>query len=274
MDGNTRIIISKDFEENQIYRILEYYDYSLIEPKTGLYNYCVIFFSGFNENSAKYLYLFKNFFEIFSKKYNIYFKIYLPMLDIYSRDDFPNSYMVNYDDDRQQKLYSWFNYIVHENKRVDFVTKINKDEVIKDIIHKEKVIIGGTEKFIFMGFSMGGRYLIYVLEKYNLKTKFNIIFKSPIFMYKSKKSEQNTDQMNSTETDKYFENSFFLIYSKNDKFCVLQDGLKSYFLLKNEFKSVKLKIDNGFKHIVDFNCLELLKETLVKELGLNQKNKF
>ena len=155
-----------------------------------------------------------------------------------------------------------------------FRKSIYKDKLIKRLIDKEKAILGDTEKFIFIGFSMGGRYLIYVLEKYKIKTKFNIIFKSPMFMFKSKRSEDNLSQGDSLELAKYFENKFFLIYSKNDRFCVIQDGLGTYYTLKNEFNSIKLKIDNGYKHIVDYNCLELLRESLISELGFKPKTKF
>lgn len=268
--------INKNVENKNrdIYRILQYFDYLVIEPKKETYNFCVFFFSGFNENSGKYLYLFLNFFEKFSKLYKIYFKIYLPMLDIYARDKYPSSYMINYDDDRQYKLYSWFNYIIHENKRVDFVTQKDKDKLIKDIIDREKNILGCLDKFIFIGFSMGGRYLIHVLEKHKIKTKFNLIFKSPIFMFKSRSREINIDKSCSKEDIEFFKNKFYVIYSKNDKFCNFQDGLKSYYLLKTVFNNTNLYIDNGTKHIVDYNCIELLRKTLVKELGLNPIYKF
>lgn len=265
---------NKDNEEKEIYRILEYYDYIVIEPKSGIYSYCVFFYSGFNENAGKYLYLFKYFFENFSKSFNLNFKIYLPMLDIYSRDDYPNSYMINYDDERQHKLYSWFNYTFYKEKRINFVTKDYKDKLIKSLIDREIGILGDTEKLIFIGFSMGGRYLIYVLEKYNLKTKFNITFKSPIFMFESKRLKDNSNLGDLSELAKYFENKFFLIYSKNDKFCKIQDGFRTFYTLKAEFISTKLRVDNGYKHVVDFNCIELLRETLVSELGLKQKSKF
>jgi len=196
------------------------------------------------------------------------------MLDIYAKDDYPNSYMVNYNDERKHKLYSWFNFTFFKGKSMNFVTQDYKDKLIKRIIDKEKAILGDTEKFIFVGFSMGGRYLIHVLEKYNIKTSFNVIFKSPIFMFKSKRSKDNLLGCESQELAKYFQNKFFLIYSKYDKFCIIQDGLKTYYILKNEFNSTKLRIDYGSKHIVDNNCIEFLKETLVSELVLKPKSKF
>ena len=67
------------------------------------------------------------------------------MLDIYSRDDYPNSYMINYDDNRQAKLFSWFNYKIQDNKRVDYVPVSNKDNLIKNLIEKEKRCLNDNE---------------------------------------------------------------------------------------------------------------------------------
>lgn len=268
--------IDNNQEEKDIYRIFEYFDYLLIEPKKGNYDFAIFFFSGFNENAGKYLNLYKSFFEKFSRKFNIKFKIYLPMLDVYSRDDYPQSKMINYEDDKQKKIYSWFNYKIEENKRVEFVTKSEKDILIKNLFDNEIKILKNTEKIIFIGFSMGGRYVLHTLEKFNIKIKFNLLFKSPIFIFKSKKKNENKINDNNINGDfcNYLNNKFYLIYSRNDKFCNFQDGIKSYHLLKDEFLEVNLKINNDQKHIVDYNCLEFLKDILLKELINIKQAKF
>jgi len=261
-------------EEKEIYKIFEFFDYLLIEPKKGKHDYTIFFFSGFNENAGKYLYIFKFFFENFSKVYDIKFKIYLPMLNIYKREEYPNSLMISYEDDRHSKLYSWFNYKLETNKRVDFIPNIKKDNLIKKLIEKEKQILKESENIIFIGFSMGGRYLIHILESLNLKTKFNLFFKSRVFYYKSKKLREKIMNEQKDNIQDFYENKFFAIYSKNDKFCILKDAISTYFLLNEEFKSVEVKIDNGYKHIVDYNCIEYLKNILLKELKINKKACF
>ena len=66
------------------YKIYEYFDYTILEPFDKKYTNCLIFFGGFNENSAKYVYLLKLFFE----NMNFKLKIIIPMSNIFEPDDF------------------------------------------------------------------------------------------------------------------------------------------------------------------------------------------
>jgi len=214
---------------------------------------------------------------MFSRKFNIRFKLYIPMLDIFKRDEYPKSIMINYEDDKQYKFFSWFDYIIHKDNRIEQVTKPDKDALIKDLFDNEKKILKDTEKIIFMGFSQGGRYILYFLERFNIKTKFNIFFKSFISLDNLRKKKENKIDNKSNNNDNakdyspYLSNKFYCIYSRNDKFCNLQDGLKNYFVFKNEFSEVNMRINNDHKHIMDYNCIEYLKDILLKEI-INTNN--
>jgi hypothetical protein len=289
IDRNTTYDIIDIFDKKKdIYKLYEYMNYLILTPKDNKYEYSLFFFSGFNENAGKYIYLLKPFFENFTKVSKIKFKIILPMLKKVSRDLLTKSNFVDYNDYRYEYVFTWNILIKDENlNRIGFYTFNDLDEIVKELINNEIKILGNQDKIIFCGFSMGGRYMTYVLENMNIKTKFNLIFKSPITIYNIKNEknyntinklslrEYNYKSLNKDILSKgdYLKNKFYLLYSINDKLLNLNEGLLTYQMIKNEFYEVKMKIDNGRKHIVDYNCLEYLKEILIKEI-VNNKSKF
>lgn len=264
-------LFDSSIKVKEIYRIFEFYEYLVIEPKHGKHHFAIFFFAGFNENAGKYLLLFKAFFEHFSNIFKIKFKVYFPMLDIVTRENYPKTTMIDEHDERQKNIYTWFNYHIDDsNKNHKFKTNQEKENLIKNFILTEAKNLGSEEQLIFIGFSMGGRYLVHILENLKIKTKFNMFFKSPIWYYDKKKGLYQHNH----EYKKYFENKMYLIYSKNDKFAILREGFMTYYLVKEEFSFAKIKVDNGYKHIVDYNCLEFLKETLIKEIIIPAISKF
>jgi hypothetical protein len=275
-------------KKKDIYKLFEYMDYLILTPKDNKYEYALFFFAGFNENAGKYIHLLKPFFENFTKVSKIKFKIILPMLKKVSRNETTKSNFVDYNDYRYEYVYTWNILIKDENlNRIGFNTYKDLDDFVINLINKEIIKLGNQDKIIFCGFSMGGRYMTYVLENMNIKPKFNLLFKSPITIYNIK-NEKNFHIVNKLSLkefkykslDKnilrkgdYLKNKFYLLYSINDKLLSLPEGLLTYEMIKNEFYQVKMKIDNGKKHVVDYNCLEYLKEILLKEIVYN-KAKF
>lgn len=224
------------------YKIFEYYNYTSIEPSDKIYTKCLIFFAGFNENAAKYIYLLKNYFE----KSEIYFKIkiIIPMLNIYSTEDYaPNKYIKA---EKIGKIYSWISYVEDENNKGEYVWKTDKkkDEMIINLINKEiKKLNGCTQNIIFVGFSMGGRYLLKILNEMKIKTLFNLLIKTMVL-----------------DREEYFNrnNQIFMFFSRFDKIVGWENIGTTFNNLKSCFDNVRLKLDNGKKHSVDYVCMDYL----------------
>ena len=273
--------------KKDVYKLLEYMDQLIIQPKDNQYDYAFFFFVGFNENAGKYVNLFKPFFENFTKVSKIKFKIILPMPKKISRDIFITSSFVDYNDSRYEYVFAWNILLKDENdKRYGFISFQEIDDFNKKLIEKEKKILGSQDRLIFCGFSQGGRYMVNLLENLNLKPKFNVIFKSPITIYNIKNDNNKVGDRIVLKNWKYksldkeilkkgdfLKNKFYLLYSINDKLFTLPQGLLTYEMIKEEFTQVKIRFDNGKKHIVDYNSLEYLKEILLKEI-VNDKAKF
>jgi hypothetical protein len=294
--------------KKDIYKLFEYMDYLILIPKDNKYDYAFFFFSGFNENAGKYINLLKPFFENFSKISKIKFKIILPMLKRVNRDIYPYSNFIKFKDDRYEYVQTWYKLkyeeisnlkvsLINDNNndnkniifplRTGFETFEEIDDLVKNLILKELKKLGNQDKLIFSGFSQGGRYILYLLENLNIKPIFNICFKSPIFMYNIKNENnliknkislktwnykcQDMDLLNKGD---FHRNKFYLFYSINDKLLPFNEGLFSYALIKNEFDLVKIKIDSGVKHSLDYNSLEYLKEILLREIIKKNTSKF
>jgi hypothetical protein len=288
--------------KKDIYKLFEYMDYLILLPKDNKYEFVFFFFSGFNENAGKYINLLKPFFENFTKASKIKFKIILPMMKKVHRDIYPYSNFIKYKDDRYEFVQTWYKLKYEENNinnnkdnifplKSGFETFEEIDDLVKNLIKKELNKLGNQDKLIFSGFSQGGRYLLYLLENLNIKPRFNITFKSPIFMYNIKNENNliknkisfsfhlktwdykslNKDILNKGD---FLRNKFYLFYSLNDKLLPFNEGLFTYSLIKNEFDLVKIKVDNGAKHSLDYNSLEYLKEILIKEIVNKNFTKF
>jgi len=248
------------------YKIFEYFDFSIIEPNNGKYEYCMVFFAGFNENASKYIYLFKLFFENFEPFQKI--KIIIPMLNRVTKDDYKNAVIPRDRKKDLNNLYSWF--IVFKDELSDSGYKITsnpqKDLLVKKLVSDEVKKLGSSEKIIFAGFSMGGRYLLKILTEMKIKTMFNIILKTVVFLY------DNPYLNGESEEDRKFnDNNLHCYYSRYDKIVQFDNISKSFQILKRVFPKTTIRIDNNKKHIVDFNCLEYLRILLMQYLITNGK---
>lgn len=250
------------------YKIFEYFDFSIIEPNNGKYDYCMVFFAGFNENASKYIYLFKLFFENFEPFQKI--KIIIPMLNRITKDDYKNAVIPVDRKKDLDNLYSWF--IVFQDKSSPDGYKINsnaeKDLLVKKLINEEIKKLGSADKIILAGFSMGGRYLLKILTELKIKTMFNLIFKTVVFLY------DNPYLYSPAEEDKKFnDNNLHCYYSRYDKIVKFDNISKSFQILKKAFPKTTMRLDNNKKHIVDFNCLEYLR-SLLMQYALKKNGKF
>ncbi len=246
------------------YKIFEYFEYSLIEPNNGIYDHCIIFFAGFNENASKYIYLLKLFLEKFQPFLKI--KLIIPMLNRYHREEYKKAFIPRSGFDY---IYSWFMVLKDESKPSGYSVKTNteKDNLIMTLINDEINKLGNSNKIIFVGFSMGGRYLLHILTLMKIKTLFNLIFKTVVFLY------ENPYLLNNSENDNNFsKNNFHLYYSRYDKIVQFQNIGNSFQIVKKAFENSTIRLDNNKKHIVDYNCLEYFKKLLMHYLF--QKEKF
>lgn len=248
------------------YKIFEYFEFSIIEPIDGKYDYCMVFFAGFNENASKYIYLFKLFFENFEPFQKI--KIIIPMLNRFTKEDYKNAVVPR---DRKSdliNLYSWFIVFKDETSSAGYkiTSNLEKDLLVKKLVIDEIKKLGSSEKIIFAGFSMGGRYLLKILTEMKIKTMFNIIFKTVIFLYDNPYLDGKTE-----EDRKFNDNNVHCYYSRYDKIVQFENISKSFQIVKKAFKNTTMRLDNNKKHIVDFNCLEYLRSLLMQYLMKNGK---
>ena len=246
-----------NFEEK--FKILEYGDHSIILPSDGEYSFCMFFFSGFNENASKYIYLFKQFFEFMTIKLHI--KVVIPLLPLYK--DY-GKYLK--EPSKFKNIYSWYDFKLQDDKYVP-IYNVENDNFIKELVRKELKILESSEKIIFCGFSQGGRYLLDILLSLKIKTMFNVIFKSAV-------STQLTNIYKDEKDSIFNENKFYLYYSIHDKIVLFDNATKFIQLMKKEFKHIQIKIDNGNKHTIDYNCLSYLDIIMKKYLYSYRITKF
>lgn len=249
------------------YKIFEYFDFSIIEPNDGKYDHCLVFFAGFNENASKYIYLFKLFFENFEPFLKI--KIIIPMLNRFTKDDYKNAVIPQDRKNNLINLYSWFIVFKDETSSSGYkiVSNTEKDLLVKKLVNEEIKKLGSSEKIIFAGFSMGGRYLLKILTEMKIKTMFNLIFKTYFFLYENPYLNGETE-----EDNKFNHNNLHCYYSRYDKIVQFENISKSFQIVKKAFKNTTMRLDNNKKHIVDFNCLEYLRSLLMQYLI--RSNKF
>ena len=219
----------------------------------------MFFFAGFNENAAKYSYLFKIFLE--QLNFILPLKIVIPFLPVYKPEDYPRGWMTN--PDKFSQIYSWYNYEIKQlpdqTYSVKIIPNVEKDEQIISCIKKEIEKLGDTEKIILSGFSMGGRYLLEILNKLKIKTKFNIMFKTSLLLYENPLKNEKDADMN--------KNRFYVYFSANDKIANYTNSMRGINILYREFQNVKVKFDNGVtSHSVDYKCLAFLEQIFRKEI--------
>jgi len=194
-------------------------------------------------------------------------KIIIPFLAKYSMDEYP-SYWLSHPE-KFTHLFAWYSIKVLENQkgvvRYQLIHNENKNKQVIDLINKEIIKLGSSEDIIFCGFSMGGRYLLEILKLMKIKTKFNICFKSVIMAF-----ENPFSNFNSIEAKKFQENNFYLYYSLNDKIVIFNRCAQSVEHLKeNNFRNIKVKVDNRRKHVVDEKCLRYLRSIYEGEVKIS-----
>jgi predicted esterase len=244
------------------FKIFEYQDYAVLLPVEDDYEECMFFFAGFNENASKYIYLFKNFLEDFEIPPKI--KVVIPFLPKYSLKDYAPYWLSQ--NHKDSHLYAWYNYEkidLPEGFTIKLIPNMEKDTEVIRMVKKEIEILGSSDKIFFVGFSMGGRYLVEILSLMKIHTKFNIIFKSVLLIY------DNPYKLgDSSESQKFNENKFYLYYSRNDKIVPFNRGIQSISAMKaNGFKNIQVKIDNSQKHVVDYHCLIYLEDIFSKNFS-------
>ncbi len=248
------------------YKIFEYFDFSIIEPSDKKYDYCLVFFAGFNENAGKYIYLFKIFFENFEPFQRI--KIIIPMLNTVTKDDYKNALIPMDRKNQLINLYTWLIVFKDDSTPTGYkmVTNPKKDLLVQKLVNEEIKRLGSSEKIILAGFSMGGRYLLKTLTEMKIKTMFNVIFKTFVYIY------ENPFMNGETEEDKKFnDNNVYCYYSRYDKIVQFENISKSFQVVKKAFNKSSIRIDNNKKHIMDYNCLDYLRSLLMQYLLKNGK---
>jgi predicted esterase len=239
----------------ELYKVLEYSDYAVIEPKDGEYDYALFFFAGFNENASKYIYLFKNFFESTKERFKI--KVIIPFLPVAT--NYPKKFV--YKAHKFKELHSWYSFKELDNGKFEIIRFTETDNKVVNLIKKEIKKLKSSERIIMSGFSMGGRYLLEILSMMKIKTKFNILFKTMVLQYENKLKNIDTE-----EAKAFNENKFYIYISTGDKVVPITHTLNSVRIMKNEFKYVQAKTDNGKKHTVDFMALSYFEKVLMSNL--------
>lgn len=268
------------FKKAEKFKIYEYSDHALLLPVDEDYEECLFFFAGFNENASKYIYLLKFFLESLPR---LAIKVIIPFLPRYSKEEYPTYWLR--EPERFQHVYAWYTYEII-NLPEGFTTKINpnteKDQFVMKMVREEIKVLGSSNKIMFVGFSMGGRYLLQILTKLKIKTKFNLIFKSILLDYKNPYKVNNKEGKNdeqpgeyediSNTSEEFNDNLFYLYYSLFDKVVQFQRGVKSIEVLKEKFKkgNVHVRTDNNNKHAVDEDCLYYL-ATMFKKHKIRPK---
>lgn len=123
--------------------------------------------------------LFQNIYLLnyYLEKNEIYFKvkIIIPMLNIYSAEEYQW-----FPPEKRTTVYSWISYMEDKNKKGTYIwnTDKKKDDLIKNLIKNEiKKLNNDTERIIFVGFSMGGRYMLKILNELNIRILLQEIIK-------------------------------------------------------------------------------------------------
>lgn len=253
------------------YKIFDNSEFATILPNDDIYEYALFFFAGFNEDATKYIYILKLFIEEFSEIHKIKLKIIIPFLPIYKKEEYNTSWIVN--PTKFTKFYAWYSFTVtntSQGPKFQIIYNEEKNIQVIKLISDEIKLLGSSEKIIFTGFSMGGRYLLELLTILKIKTLFNVAFKSMFTAYVNPHKDALESSFN--------ENFFYLYYSLYDKTVIFNRALTAITTLKeNGLINVKVKIDSSKKHIVDKKCLVHLEDLLVRKIKNNSfsgKSKF
>jgi predicted esterase len=215
----------------------------------------MFYFAGFNENASKYLYMFKYIFE----EIDIKVKIIIPQLPKYY---IPDNYMKQFGI-KKNEIYSWYSYVMIKGKQELFFN-YETNKLVISLINKEIETLGSSEKLIFVGFSMGGSYLLILLLLLKIKTKFNFICKSVTKLFKNVYKDDE-------EYQKFNDNLFYNYFSINERVVHFQLSIESITAQKKNFKNVIIRADNGKRHFFDEKVIQYFKEVLMKNIGTKAK---
>jgi hypothetical protein len=238
-----------------------------IEPENRIkHRYTIFFFCGFTMHPNFYVSQFFNFIKNYTEKTRVYFKIILPVPNKYLKETFTYFRPFNKSLIKTKFIYSWFNYQLENENCSKYLTEYQKDDFIKNLILQEISLIGGGEQIIFIGHSMGGRYILHLLDEMKMKTKLNVLFKSYIFLYKNRKDDFYLNLKNYSDVKN--DNIIYSYFSKRDPIADLSQAEKSFKLLKIEFSNVLTHLDESDTHMFDDKCFKYLEELFDKEINI------
>lgn len=235
-------------------RLFEYSTHSELIPSNKIYSHCLFFFSGFNENSSKYVYLLKNFLE--DNNFNT-IKVILPNLPSY--DTRLDKYKGKIDNDFTKKfpiISSWYSKSILEISSQDsfvneFINKENQDFIL-NLLKKEHEFLGNYDKIIISGFSQGALYsLVNILTIINKKMCFVLLFKGAII-----------NKIELIYSNDCLLNHIHYFYSRFDKLANVIIGIENFQKVKKIFNHCFITFDDGNLHEVDKQSLLYFKKVI------------
>jgi predicted esterase len=240
-------------------------DSYIVIPKTEEYKRCIFFFCGWKEKPKKYAQHFKNFLE----KENLpNIKIIMPSAPIYnSKDMVPVDFKFKDTKMATRTLSAWFQFHLDHKLRTQGMTyNKEKDLEISSLILQESEILGGTEKIILAGFSMGGRYVLHLCDLLYLKFNSIILYKCLYTVYQKNQEEEKLRIQN-----------IYYLFSIHDEVITCDSSLRTIAVLKQiKPATLRIKIDNIRNHtIMEGGAMQMLKEVLLeKEVDIFDKDRI
>lgn len=239
----------------KIYEVFEDEIFITLEPNDHQYKGLLVFFCGFNQElniyQDKFLKILNEKFSLnplkiliakppkFQCKENSYFGI---LNDYFKKLDFNKSDFV---------FKSYVNSYIEEGKIRYDISKSHIDEIC-DKINQEKEFVG-KENIFLGGFSLGGHFSLFILERLKYKIGMVLIFNSCIDFY--------VEQLKIYDHN-YYDTPFYLNYSLNDPVVPFDTAIKSLLWLrtnktiKNKHYSIDKKPNHSLNFIKFFSVLE------------------
>ena len=158
------------------------------EISNSEYNKIFYFFCGFNQKVEKYIEKFKN---ILIKNNFFKLKISLFYLKEYVPDHTVKMFLSEKEMLKNDKILSYYKYLEKEKIKKPteqyypgkIVFDCELDFKILSVLEKDFYILKDWNKFTFLGFSMGGRYALHLIEMLNAKVFSAICCKSTVTHY-------------------------------------------------------------------------------------------
>ena len=247
------------YKNQNVCSIIKENNYSIVYNNNLNPKYSLFFFAGFMDNGPEYIDIFINQFLSHPLLSNV--RIIIPSVPKYHNN--PESKHFLYKKNILDTT-SWFNTKNNTPTHENLIFFKEKDEIIINLV-KDEINLVGEKNIIFVGFSMGSRYYIHILEQMNIKIFHCFAFKSFLFYYE----QNNEDYLKTTKG-----NNCSVFYSTNDKIVVYDAVVYQMELWKRYFGDVELKLNEGRKHLFQSDEMSYLVERLVTLMNCNNKSKF